>query len=209
MHPCARALRAKRTTASRVTPSRGMPICFFLKKKFLISRSSAPLHLLYPPLPDSTHSFAILWQTSTWSSCYNGSQCWAGVPNYRTRTVRCVESLASSGAAFLVDRAVCASVGLEAPGSVQLCEDAANAQCDGLLWQGGNDWSTCSLPCSRGAEGGEVAAVGVSSRPPPMCMRVDPDGRQTTADAMLCMSKLGVCVRARTPMLWLEQRGCL
>jgi hypothetical protein len=90
---------------------------------------------------------------------------------------------------MVVDQSVCSSSGsLQAPTTLEQCEAV---QCDGLFWREASEWSACSAPCTRRGDGVD-AVLGVSTRVPPTCMRVEPNGTQTEAAVALCMSKLGV-----------------
>ncbi len=127
---------------------------------------------------------------SAWSACRY--PCGTDPSNYRSRSVQCVLAAAYAGTATVVDHDACTSRGLPTPAVVDMC---SAVECEGLFWQTGKDWSVCSAPCTGGNAYSGLpgqASLGVSTRRPPVCMLVGPDGTAQAVETTRCESEIGV-----------------
>lgn len=120
---------------------------------------------------------------SAWSNCTG--QCEGGTAHfYQTRFVQCITT-SPSGASSIVPEDACVGQGLEPPPSFL---DCSSSQCLSSYWQAANDWSPCSVPCTRNAS--SPSELGWSARSAPVCMELTSAGSARPAPASMCGPQL-------------------
>jgi hypothetical protein len=119
-------------------------------------------------------------QTKPWSACNAPCSTSATIAGFTSRQVTCVGN--QQGVEAVVEEVHC--TGSPKPLSTSPC---AGPPCSAVFWQASNAWSSCSASCVANAS--DTASMGVSSRPPAVCM-TSAGGNSSTpgvADGSVCL----------------------